>query len=774
MSRRPCAAGRGLIRPLLVLLTALATAAGSAFAAGTLPALVFVSRAIPENGSDAYAPARAQPGAGPRTRFAAAAPGQLVVRAPDGRLRVLVDGRRPGPASLDLVDVNAPDVSYDGRRIVFAGLTRSAAGRSFGPAGDAGGWRLYVIDADGGGLRRLTADDPGRAAKLAAAGLSAAFEPFDDGDPAWLPNGDIVFSSTRYPSYAHFGGVRTTNLYTVRSDGSRLARITTERNGADRPLVDPVTGRIVYARWWRNHRLPADNLSTRTDPDGGYVRRAGLTTDPESRKPLAAPMVRNAWHAATIDPDGTHLAMWGGVQRDEVANQFYGGSFDAAGRLHGNFAPVTDLVDAAGFGGVRRHLRSAGGSTAVIGVTTVIDDPAWWLTPDARGIYRVGDGGVAVGYAADPCVLPDGRLVVSLAKDAGQDYGLVLADADGGRLVPLLDRPGASELRTKVLAARPLPKVRPSGTGTPPIDLPPPAAGPLDRDGRFEFHAHNIYFNAPVDTEIVSAPAVGSAASIRFHADFQRSSPGTAPSLDWPLLVDEVKVLANGAVPVTELPAGVPLFEQLRSADRKVPAVGGAQPAASDGSAHVAGLNFGTRGDQALCVGCHAGHTQIPLPENIEASEYTNLAPGAQAIVSSSRDARADRGLVDRRARTGDIWRTWTSAPGATAGQWVRLVFPVPVRVKAVRLYNPRSGDAADSSLQVEAATVDLCADADCAQRLASAGTGPLSTAGTDVPFRKVVARAVQVRIERGSGTFQGAPAVGLAEVEVIARGEAP
>ena len=41
-----------------------------------------------------------------------------------------------------------------------------------------------------------------------------------------------------------------------------------ERHGVDRPLVDPLTGKIVYSRWWRN-----------------------------------------SWQAATINPDGTGLAM---------------------------------------------------------------------------------------------------------------------------------------------------------------------------------------------------------------------------------------------------------------------------------------------------------------------------------------------------------------------------------------------------------------------------------------------------------------------------------
>jgi hypothetical protein len=47
-------------------------------------------------------------------------------------------------------------------------------------------------------------------------------------------------------------------IYVINTDGSGVHRITTERNSADRPLVDPLTGRIVLSRWWRNFRMATD------------------------------------------------------------------------------------------------------------------------------------------------------------------------------------------------------------------------------------------------------------------------------------------------------------------------------------------------------------------------------------------------------------------------------------------------------------------------------------------------------------------------------------
>lgn len=266
--------------------------------------IVFVSRQPLASGSIYYAPAKGMPGVGPFSRAAVAAPGRLQIREPDGTVRTLIDGAQPSAATLNLIDVNAPDVSWDGRTIVFAGLPASARGNRFGPEGYAGAWRLYAINVDGSGLRQVTSGSFIPESELRARNLPESLSMYDDFDPVWLPDGRIVFSSTRYPSYGQYSGVRTSNLFIVHADGSGLRRLTTERNGADRPLMDPLTGRIVFARWWRNMRMPVDSLTTISDASG-IVQKDGLTVDRDSRQPNAEAMFRNAWHAAVINPDGT-------------------------------------------------------------------------------------------------------------------------------------------------------------------------------------------------------------------------------------------------------------------------------------------------------------------------------------------------------------------------------------------------------------------------------------------------------------------------------------
>lgn len=98
----------------------------------------------------------------------------------------------------------------------------------------------------------------------------------------------------------------------------------------------------------------------------------------------------------------------------------------------------------------------------------------------------------------------------------------------------------------------------------------------------------------------------------------------------------------------------------------------------------------------------------------------------------------------------------------------------MPVTVRLVRLYAPRPGEEANSSLAIEAATVRLFADAAATSEVAAEMVGGVGVKGTDVEFGDVKARAVRVELDAVSGTFHGMSVAGIAEIEVIARGEAP
>jgi hypothetical protein len=731
---------------------------------GSVPyPLVFVSRQIPPIGSAYWDEPNGIPGVGTFSRFEIAAPGKLLVREPNGSIRTLIDGSNPTPASLNLIDVNAPDVSYNGQQIVFAGIP---AGNY--PSSNPGGWRLYKINVDGTGLTQVTFSD--RDIDLSQFGSAGnIFTNYDDTDPAWLPDGRIVFASTRYPSMAQYSGVRTTNLHTVNADGSGMNRITTERNGAERPVIDPLTGEIVFTRWWRNHRFAADSMQTITDPQGGYIQHLGLTTEPNH---VGGPgnLNRNFWQLASIKPDGTDLTMWTGFLRLSTGTHAYGGAFTPGGDFITNFFPMANMTEAAGFGGLRRYQRGAYLYEPIVGVADFTLD---YVSPSNPISYGIFNG----SYAAEPDVLPDGRIVFSWAPDIYQDYGLHVINPDGTGQRLLYNEPGTTQLRARVIRQRPLPPILPDTVNQTANLLPPTAAGPYDTDGTFVFHALNVYFNAPVDFEIVNAPPVGSADTIRFYVDHQRHSPGSFPYLDWPVLLDVIPVNPNGSVINPNAPANVPLFEQLRAANGTVPVTmgpHGQQGQGSmkiDGAAHVTGMNFSPPNVVSRCVGCHTGHTMIPVPENPQDALWTNLATGAAVAVSSAHNPDRLNGLIDRRVMNGNIQQYWMSANGQRQNQWVELTFPVPVTVRTVRLYNPRH--EGNTNLVVHNGTVRLYSDAAGNNEVASQSFGQLATAGTDVNFNEVLVRKVRVEIGQVSGQVTGMQSVSLAEIEVIARAEA-
>ena len=116
--------------------------------------------------------------------------------------------------------IRDPVVHFDGDRILFS-MRRNINDY----------YHLYEIQADGSGLRQLTF----------AEGVS-------DIDPLYLPNGDIVFSSTREPKYCMCNRHIMCNLFRMTGDGANIHQIgkSTLFEGHGALLPD---GRILYYRW---------------------------------------------------------------------------------------------------------------------------------------------------------------------------------------------------------------------------------------------------------------------------------------------------------------------------------------------------------------------------------------------------------------------------------------------------------------------------------------------------------------------------------------------
>jgi len=150
-----------------------------------------------------------------------------------GKVTEILD---PGPTGL----LRDPEVSFDGKRIVFS--MRKSRDDDY---------HIYTVNADGSKLEQLTG----------AAGVA-------DIDPLFLPDGGIIFSSTREPKYCMCNRHIMCNLFRMEADGANIRQIgkSTLFEGHSALLPD---GRILYDRWEYVDRNFGDAQGLWTvNPDG--------------------------------------------------------------------------------------------------------------------------------------------------------------------------------------------------------------------------------------------------------------------------------------------------------------------------------------------------------------------------------------------------------------------------------------------------------------------------------------------------------------------------
>ncbi len=153
--------------------------------------------------------------------------------------RVKTENTAAFGASLKTIDLSTPDYAetklvggddcaitrasfdFDAKKIVFSMRQKPS------PT-----YNLYTVNADGAGLKRLTESR------------------YNDLDPTWLPDGDIVFVSTRSNHYIRCAGsgFRGTTLSRCKPDGKDIYFISTNNEADFMPsILDD--GRIIYCRW---------------------------------------------------------------------------------------------------------------------------------------------------------------------------------------------------------------------------------------------------------------------------------------------------------------------------------------------------------------------------------------------------------------------------------------------------------------------------------------------------------------------------------------------
>jgi len=430
-------------------------------------------------------------------RHSAAGPGLVILDSwkNNPRQTVLLEGKLPKGSVLH------PDLSSDAKRVIFSFCDHTPVVDGgvrlpihpteirFGYNNQKTGARrffIYEATMDGRKVRQLTGtpSDPMKRAYNRATVL------IEDLDPCYLPDGGIVFASTRSQNFGRcHGGVYKPAflLYRANADGSGIRQISfAEANEWD-PSVLP-DGRIIYTRW-------------------DYINR------------------HNTWFQSlwVTHPDGTSTAhYYGNYTRNPCVI--------AEARLIPGSRKVVATAAA--------HHFITGGSIVLVDPHKGQDGPAplTRITPGVKFPETEGWGGK--GCFATPYPLNEDMFLVAYSPEA-INYGVRPSDAAFG--IYLIDALGGRELIYRdpdVSCFTPIP-VRP--TPTPPAipsTLPPPGRRPPTGT----CYVQDIYRSA-------HAIPKGSIKSLRINRIHDQPTAGfTLRSR----ATEEVVKSAIGAVPVKE------------------------------------------------------------------------------------------------------------------------------------------------------------------------------------------------------------------------------
>lgn len=161
--------------------------------------------------------------------------------------------------------VSDPCVSFDGTKILFSMRPPGGSDRN-----------IYEIGVDGTGLRQVT-NGGGH-----------------DFDPQYLPDGTIMFTSSRAHHMDEYNHAPAENLYTCNNNGSNLHQVSFNMSDDFDPTLMP-DGRVVYTRWehfGQQNRFPLFFAN----PDGSHFFHE------------FGPHNRNFFHAQPT-PDGRLIAI---------------------------------------------------------------------------------------------------------------------------------------------------------------------------------------------------------------------------------------------------------------------------------------------------------------------------------------------------------------------------------------------------------------------------------------------------------------------------------
>lgn len=448
-----------------------------------------------------------------------------------------------------------PEVSFDGKRLLFAYCHAETAPPNREAHLDRF-YHLYEINIDGGGLRQLTDG------------------PFDDFSPHFLPNGQILFVSTRRGGFHRCGRgpCPTYTLAIADGDGSNAHPVSYHETHEWDPCVLN-DGRVVYTRWdyVDRHAVHYEQLWTvRADGSNPQAYYGNNTLNPVG-----------VWEARPV-PGSKKVMATAAAHHAMTAGSII--LLDVNRGIDG-LAPITRLTPDALFPESEEPVSNGGGGNwhAPAGVTTpppVPPEAERWPGHCYRTPYPLSEKYFLAAYSFD-------SLIGEPASNPPNMFGIYLVDCFGNK--ELLHRdPNISSLW-------PIP-VRPRER---PPEVPPAVEPTEQADGTF--------FLSDVHASWPSLPK-GSISRLRIVQVLPKSTPHiNAPSVGVPNASPGRQVL--GTVPVEpdgsayfRAPAGIPLaFQALDERGQAVQI--------------MRSITYLQPGETVSCVGCHERRSQAPKPK---------------------------------------------------------------------------------------------------------------------------------------------------------------
>ena len=290
-----------------------------------------------------------------------------------------------------------PEVTHDGQRILVAFCETDNAPADTIQGEQGRYYHLYEMAADGSYARRLTDG------------------PYDDFSPVELPNGRIMFISTRRGGWHRCGspGCETYTLTLMEPDGSDIRTVSFHETQEWDPAVLN-DGRVIYTRWDYVDRdaVHYQQLwAVRPDGTGPAAYYGNHTLNPAG-----------VWEARPV-PNSTAVMATAGAHHAMTA-----GSIILVDQTRGvdGLEPITRLTTHVPFPETEDVLLPHWRSAIAFDPPPTSPEMERWPGQSYRSPYPLSENVFIAAYSFDP-------LIGEPNANPANTYGLYLADAHGNK-----------------------------------------------------------------------------------------------------------------------------------------------------------------------------------------------------------------------------------------------------------------------------------------------------------------------------------------------------